>query len=114
MYDYNQNSLMTNSFIGYYINDYNTVLNSAVPLNNSVVFADLEHGRLYSKKMVNGMPMVSTFKLEPLYGEESKIEKPKMTQDDINRVILEKLTELEGKINAKSSNDGNAIKDEKS
>lgn len=114
MYDYNQNSLMTNSFIGYYINDYNTVLNSAVPLNNSVVFADLEHQRLYSKKIVNGVPMVSTFKLEPLYAQESKIEKPQMTQADINSAILEKLTELEVKINAKSSDDGNVIKNEKS
>lgn len=113
MYDYNQNSLMTNSFIGYYINDYNTVLNSAVPLNNSVVFADLEHGRLYSKKIVNGMPMVQSFEIKPLYGEQMKPDKKPITQDDINKAILDKLEMLERRINEKPADDGNDAKDAK-
>nr|DAF20241.1 MAG TPA: hypothetical protein [Caudoviricetes sp.] len=114
MYDlYNQN-MMSNSFVGYYVDDYNMVLNSATPTNASVVFADLNHGRLYSKKLVNGVPMISTFELKPLYGEQSKPEPEKITQDDINKAILDKLDNLERRINEKSTTDGNDVKDEKS
>nr|DAH82903.1 MAG TPA: hypothetical protein [Caudoviricetes sp.] len=102
-----------NSFIGYYVNDYSTVLSSAVPLNNSVVFADLEHGRLYSKKMVNGTPMISAFEIKPLYGEESKPENKQLTQTDINKAILDKLDELERRIN-ESKNNGNDAENAKS
>ena len=108
-YPYNNNGLMNNSFIGYYIDDYNVVLNSAVPTNNSVIFADLTHGKLYSKKLVNGIPMIQAYSIQPLYGKEEAVEKP-ISQDDINKAILNRLEKLEGLLNEKSSNAGNDAK----
>lgn len=62
--------------------------------------------------MVQGIPMISSYELKPLYGEQCKPETKPITQDDINKVILEKLETLERRIN-ESTNVGNDAKDEK-
>jgi hypothetical protein len=73
-----------NSFVGHYINDYSEVLNTAVPMNGeAVLFANLEQGMIWSKKMVNGVPNIQPFKLLPLYQEVQKQTEPINNSPDI-------------------------------
>lgn len=61
------------SFIGYYVGDYNEVLNTAVPTNGeAVLFANLDQGMIWSKKIVNGLPTIQPFKIIPIYQEAQK------------------------------------------
>lgn len=69
-YFYNTNH---SSFIGYYVGDYSEVLNTAVPTNgDAVLFANLDQGMIWSKKMINGVPTIQPFKIIPLYQEAQK------------------------------------------
>lgn len=82
------------SFIGYYTDDYNKVLSSPVPPNQAIVFVDLAHGMLYSKKMVGMTPMIQPYKLSLYYVEETK--KPENPLD----TIVAKLNAMEQEISA--------------
>ena len=62
-----------NNFVGYYVNDYNEVLNTAVPSNgDAVLFANLESGMIWSKKIINNIPTIQPFKIIPIYQEVQK------------------------------------------
>jgi hypothetical protein len=62
-----------NSFTGYYVNDYNEVLTTSVPTTGSaVIFANLEQGMIWSKKLVNGIPTIQPYKIIPIYQEPQK------------------------------------------
>lgn len=84
-----------NSFIGYYISDYNQVLASPVPMNQTIVFADLENGKLYVKKMMGITPMIQTFTISPDY----KVADAKPAEDPMI-MIIKKLESMEKEISA--------------
>jgi hypothetical protein len=91
-YYYNQSN---STFIGHYITDYSEVLNTAIPTNGeAVLFANLEQGMIWSKKMVNGVPNIQPFKLLPLYQEVQKQPEPINNSAD----ILEELKYMKAEI----------------
>lgn len=78
----------TNNFIGYYVGDYNEVLNTAVPSNGeAVLFANLDQGMIWSKKIINNMPTIQPFKIIPIYQEVQK--QPELINNSTD--ILEEL-----------------------
>lgn len=95
---YNPYFSQNNSFLGYYVSDYNEVLNMAVPSNGeAVVFTDLNQGMMYSKKIVNGIPYIQKYKISPIYQEVQKAE----TNDNSDilaelRAMRAELDELKG------------------
>ena len=67
MYNYN---MFNNSFMGYYVNDYSEVLNYAAPTNGSpILFANLNEGLLWSKKIIDGTPVVQPYRIMPINQE---------------------------------------------
>lgn len=61
-----------NSFLGYYVGDYNTVLQTPVPSTGAAtLFANLEENIIYSKKIVNGVPCIQSYKLTPIIKEST-------------------------------------------
>lgn len=66
----NPYNIFNNSFIGYYIDNYNDVLNYAAPTDGSaVLFANLNEGMMWSKKIINGVPYVQPYRLMPINNE---------------------------------------------
>lgn len=84
-----------NSFIGYYVSDYSTVLNTSVPQNGMpILFADLSQGMLWSKKYVQGQAYIQPYSLTPIntVGEPSDPNDMRSQLDEI-RKELNKLKE---------------------
>ena len=58
---------LDNSFMGYYVSSYEQVLNMAVPTNGqAVLFADLDKGKIYSKKIMNGSSYIQEYDIRPV------------------------------------------------
>ena len=56
-----------NSFTGYYVNDYSEVLNMVAPVNGSaVLFANLDKGKLWSKKIIQGQAFIQEYEIRPV------------------------------------------------
>ena len=84
-----------NSFIGYYVGDYNEVLNTAVPSNGeAVLFANLDQGMIWSKKIINNMPTIQPFKIIPIYQEVQKQPEPVNNSSDIMEELKAMKAEL--------------------
>ena len=94
-----------NSFVGYYVSSYNDVLNMAVPSNGSpVLFADLTNGMLWSKKIIQGIPTIQPYRIQPVYQEIQKPAENRTTDmmDEI-KSLREEINILKGGVlNAKS------------
>ena len=55
------------TFVGYYVTNYQDVLNSPAPITGEpVLFANLDQGVLYSKKLVNGRAFVQAYSIAPV------------------------------------------------
>jgi hypothetical protein len=81
---YNPYFYNNNSFVGYYVNDYNEVLNTAVPSNgDAILFANLEQGMIWSKKIINNIPTIQPFKIIPIYQEVQKQPEPITNSIDV-------------------------------
>lgn len=90
----------TETFMGIYVNDYNQVINTAIPISGqTVLFADLDNGRLWSKKLVNNMPVIQSFEIKPVYEEVKQPSQKPMTQSEINNAILQQLENMTKEIN---------------
>ena len=86
--NYGQYGLGAESFIGYYVNDYNEVLNMAVPSNGqSVLFANLDSGMLWSKKIINGVPVIQPYHIQAIYQEASKPQEAVNNSPDIMKEL---------------------------
>jgi len=80
MYNFN---LFNNSFIGYYVGDYNEVLNYAAPSDGSaILFANLEQGLIWSKKLINGQSYIQPYRIIPINNESKPPEPVKQTTTD--------------------------------
>lgn len=91
------------TFVGQYVNSYDDVISTPCPFNGQpVICADLNSMMLYSKKNVNGIPVIQPYKLTPLYQEATK---PKTTENDTLSMILNRLDKLEGLYESKQHND---------
>lgn len=89
MYNYGFND---NSFLGYYISDYSEVLNAPAPTNGTaILFANLEQGMLWSKKIIQGQAYIQGYKIAPI-----NLEGAPKSNDDIIKQIMERLDKLEG------------------
>ena len=105
-YNYNPYIFNNNSFVGYYVNDYNEVLNTAVPSNgDAVLFANLDSGMIWSKKIINNIPTIQPFKIIPIYQEVQKQPEPINNSPD----IMEELKAMRAEI-AKLKGDSNEPK----
>lgn len=92
---YNPYFYNNNSFVGYYVNDYNEVLNTAVPSNgDAILFANLEQGMIWSKKIINNIPTIQPFKIIPIYQEVQKQPEPINNSAD----VMEELKALKAEI----------------
>lgn len=88
MYNFN---LFSNSFIGYYVNDYSDVLNYAAPSDgSSILFANLEQGLIWSKKFIQGQTYIQPYRIIPINNETKAPDIPKETKED----KLDKLIEI--------------------
>jgi hypothetical protein len=66
-----------NVFTGKYVNDYNEVLNTAVPSNgDAMIFVNLDNGMLWSKKLQGNIPYIQAFKITPLFQEVTRQPEP--------------------------------------
>ena len=91
-YFYNTNN---NSFIGYYVGDYNEVLNTAVPSSgDAVIFVNLDQGMIWSKKIINNIPTIQPYKIIPIYQEAQKKPEPINNSTD----IMEELKAMKAEI----------------
>lgn len=103
---YNYPYFNDNMFTGYYISNYNDVLNMAVPSNGqSVLFANLDEGMIWSKKLVQGVPQIQPYKIIPVY--DTAREPVKSNTDSILeqlKTITERLNKMEDKNESKQSN----------
>lgn len=73
-----------NSFIGYYVNDYTEVLNTAVPTNGeATIFADLEKNMIWSKKLIGNTPCVQAYRITPIYQDGQKPQTQIIDSSDI-------------------------------
>lgn len=62
-----------NSFVGYYVTDYSEVLNTPVPSNgDAVLFANLDSGMIWSKKIVNNVPTIQPYSITPIFQEATR------------------------------------------
>jgi len=87
--------LHNNSFTGYYVSDYNEVLNTAVPSNgDAVLFANLDQGMMWSKKLVNGLPTIQPYKIIPIYQEPQK--QPEVINNSTD--VMEELKAMKAEI----------------
>ena len=99
MYNFN---MFNNSFIGYYVGDYSEVLNYAAPSDgSSILFANLEQGLIWSKKLINGQTYIQPYRILPI-NNESKPPEIKDTKED----KLDKLIEI--LLRRESESTGNA------
>jgi hypothetical protein len=84
-----------NSFVGYYVNDYNEVLNTAVPSNgDAVLFANLDSGMIWSKKIVNNIPTIQPYSITPIFQEATR--QPALTNN--NSEIMDMLKSMQAEI----------------
>lgn len=85
-----------NSFVGYYVNDYNEVLNTAVPSNgDAVLFANLDQGMIWSKKIVNNIPTIQPFSITPIFQEATRQSAPINNNPEIMEMLKSMQTEIE-------------------
>ena len=93
MYNFN---MFNNSFMGYYVDSYNDVLNYAAPTDGSpVLFANLQEGLLWSKKMINGIPMIQPYRIMPI-NQEGTPKAPQSTTDEKLDTLINLLLKKEG------------------
>ena len=100
------------SFIGYYVSDYNEVVNIAAPMNGSpILFANLEQGCLWSKKMINGQTYIQPYKLEPInnVGVPKQPLNDVLNNDTIN-IIMDELKALKNEISTLNGGKSNEPK----
>ena len=93
----NPYNFFTNSFAGYCIDNYNDVLNYAAPSDRSaVIFANLNEGMLWSKKLINGIPYIQPYRLIPI-NNEGKPPEPiqKLSTDEKLDKLIDILTRRE-------------------
>ena len=106
---YNFNLFNNNSFIGYYINDYNDVLNYAAPSDGSaILFANLDQGLIWSKKLINGQSYIQPYRIIPINNESKPPEQVK--QQTTDEKLDQLLTILLRRENESTGNDEHASK----
>ena len=95
--NYNYNPYMfNNSFVGYYVNDYNEVLNTAVPSNgDAVLFANLDSGMIWAKKIVNNIPTIQPYSITPIFQEATRQPAPTNNNSDIMDMLKSMQAEIE-------------------
>jgi hypothetical protein len=85
-----------NSFVGYYVTDYSEVLNTAVPSNgDAVLFANLDSGMLWSKKIVNNIPTIQPYSITPIFQEATRQSVPTNNNTEIMDMLKSMQTEIE-------------------
>jgi hypothetical protein len=96
LYNYNPYIFNNNSFVGYYVNDYNEVLNTAVPSNgDAVLFANLDSGMIWAKKIVNNIPTVQPYSITPIFQEASRPQTPVNNNQEILDMLKSLTAEVE-------------------
>ena len=84
------------SFVGYYVTDYSEVLNTAVPSNgDAVLFANLDSGMLWSKKIVNNIPTIQPYSITPIFQEATRQSVPTNNNSEIMDMLKSMQTEIE-------------------
>ena len=95
---YFQTSYNDNSFIGYYISDYNDVLRMPVSSSGQpTLFVNLNQGMAWSKKNLNGQSYIQAYSLLPINTEGTP--KEENNNGDVLNKIISKLDTLEKDIN---------------
>jgi hypothetical protein len=85
-----------NSFVGYYVNDYSEVLNTAVPSNgDAILFANLDSGMLWSKKIVNNIPTIQPYSITPIFQEATRPQVPTNNNTEIMEMLKSLSAEIE-------------------
>ena len=88
------------TFVGYYVTNYQDVLNSPAPITGEpVLFANLDHGVLYSKKLVNGRAFVQAYSIAPVnstgYPPKAPETHTEPSSDDLSKRMDKLTSEIE-------------------
>ena len=110
MYNFN---LFSNSFLGYYVNDYSEVLNYAAPSDGtSILFANLDQGLIWSKKLINGQSYIQPYRIIPINNESKPPEPVPSSTDEKLDKLLDILLRRENESTIRTEHASKSAKDE--
>lgn len=91
-----------NQFLGYYITSEQELNMLACPMNGEAILCvNMDTGKMYSKKMINGIPVINTFEFKAVEAKDLNKEIEEL-KAEILRLKEEKNNESDGNDASKS------------